>query len=251
MEFYFPYEMRPSRVNERREFYSGEFDLEQAKKWLKKKQDWLAIAFDIGTETTRYRPRFKKYLNKLVYIREFQDSKELKDKIIRYSPEDLYYSFKELKDGESVQNYDLVFHLDPREFDCRTCKRKKKDLGEDSIVFCEKCAERAANETLRLYNLLKKHFDQIQIIFTGIGYYLQVQDPEAIKISKANRKILSEKVEKEFKISKEITSGERDTIRLPGSLNGLVSRKVIKIKFEDLKDPERIYKDLSMVNFLE
>ena len=251
MEFQFPYNLKPSRVGDRKKFYENEFDPDFASNWFNRKDGNLALALDVGSETTRYKPQFKKYLDKIVYIRNFEDLETLKKKIVNYAPEDLYFSPLEYKDGSLRDKNELMFEINPDEIECNTCKFRKRKLGNNLKTFCEECVEKAADKTLELFELLNSHFEQLKLVFNGIGYYIIVQDKEAMEFSRKYRRGLASRIIKEFPINQRLTIGEKDLIRLPGSLNGIVSRKVIEISKYDLHSPEDIYKMKSKPEFLK
>ena len=250
--FFFPAGLRPSSVDQRKEFYTKEFDVEKAAKWftLGNRTNGLLVV-DIGTETTRYRPFLKKYLNKLVNISRFETNSQLKDKIIYYSPEDLYYSIKALQGIREIQ--ELVFDLDPNQTECFKCKIRKRHLPENGkkYSFCKECFANITEQAKDLYDLLENHFEKIHLIFTGRGYHIHVRDDFIFEMKPQEREVLANKVNKKFGIDITLTTGQRDIAKLPGSLNGLVSRKVIELKPKDLDDPEKIYLEKSLPNFIK
>ncbi|MFB6265925.1 MAG: DNA primase, partial [Candidatus Nanohaloarchaea archaeon] len=72
MKFDFPDGMRPSTVEEREEFYRNSFPIEVIEEKMERWDRFVPVV-DVGSETTRYRPRFKQYKGKLVRINEFED----------------------------------------------------------------------------------------------------------------------------------------------------------------------------------
>lgn len=251
MEFHFPYGLKPSRVGDRKKFYREEFDIEKASNWFDTKKGVLPLALDVGTETTRYKPQFKKYLDKIVYIRRFDGHESLRKKLVNYSPEDLYFSPFEFRDGSIRENSELIFEINPDEIECKTCKFRKRKLGKHIKTFCKDCADKAAEKTKELFELLESHFNDVKIVFNGIGYYIIIQDTEALEFTRKYRKGLASRIMKKFPINQRITIGEKDLIRVPGSLNGLVSRKVMEVSKYDLDDPKYIYREKSVPESLK
>ncbi len=250
--FFFPAGLRPATVEQRKLYYKKEFDIEKAEKWLTlDNRTKGTIIIDVGSETTRYRPILKKYLNKLVYIRKFENLTQLKEKLNYYIPEDVYYSTKALHGIREIR--ELVFDLDPENIYCFKCEIRKKMLPEKGrrYSFCDECFKTISAQTKDLYSLLEKHFEKIYLIYSGRGFHIHVRDDFAFLMKQQEREILAEKVKKKFGIDKWVTSGNIDIIRLPGTLNGLVSRKVIEIKPKDLDDPEKIYKEKAVPEFLK
>ncbi len=250
--FFFPTGLKPCSIEQRKEFYTKEFNIDKAEKWftLNNRTQGL-IVIDIGTETTRYRPILKKYLGKLVNISKFEDTTQLKEKLLYYIPEDIYYSIKTIQGIREHQ--ELIFDIDPNNVDCLKCNIRKKYLPEKGrkLSFCKDCFETSCNQASDLYSLLKNHFDNVKIIFSGRSIHIHVLDDFAFELNPTERAVLAKKVDKKFGINSKITIGETDLIRLPGSLNGLVSRKVIELKPSWLYDPEKIYSERSLPNFLK
>lgn len=248
MRFYFPYGLRPSRVEERKKFYQDEFEIEKAEKWFKISG---VLIVDVGSETTRYRPVLKKYLNKLVYIRKYDNLEHLREKIIYYCPEDLYYQFKFPEHG--ILKQELIFDLDPENVNCVKCSLLRKNIQGigKTYSFCENCFKETAERTKELYILIKKHFEDVKLVYSGRGFHIHVRDKIAFDLEENKRKELSNKIKKKFPIDEWVTSGNIDIVRLPFSLNGLVSRKVIEIELKDLNNLEKLVNEKALPEFLK
>lgn len=257
MERYFPYGQQPLRVEERRQFYESEFQVERALDWMQLDEDVLAeLYIDVGTETTRYRPMFSQYLNKLVRL-TYEGEEDLKQKLIKYRPEDVYYqrtySLQHEPLSEVVRTSkgkdkreELAFDLDPKgvKGGCPKCKTRASKLNGNrrlkALLYCRDCFEEVTERCRELYQFLDRHFHQVKIVFSGRGYHLHVRDREGFALDEKDRKQLAEKVAEEYPIDREVTAGSKDLIRLPGSLNGVVGRKVIVVDPGDLTEPETV-----------
>lgn len=261
MNPYFPEDLRPPTVEQRREFYSKEFDNWNLKvlnfKWEKP-----VLAVDVGTETTRYRPKHKDYLGKIVFIRNYRNVDHLMKKIIGYAPEDLYYDTRTYDRDprqtnaiwERPSGQQLVFDLDPELVECKRCESvRKKHEGKRlaKYTFCEKCFSELAEETAKLAVFLRRSFESINIYFSGRGFHIHVNDQEAFHMDDFDRENLADKLSKKFPIDRKITAGEKNLIRMPGSLHGLTGRKVVELTTGELKNPERIIYQKSMPEFLK
>lgn len=215
--------------------------------------DRFVPVVDIGSDSTRYRPRFKQYKGKLVRINEFEDLDDLKSKIVDYAPEDLYYATTIEKEDriETNPEKELVFDLDPENVECKNCERKKKYLEgtAEEYVFCDECFGEVAEETRQLFSFLKNHFSDLQLVYSGRGFHIHVEDMEAFRMDREDRRELAGKVAKEFPIDPAITAGEKDLMRLPGSLHGLVSKIVTPMEPSELSDPERILEVVGQPEF--
>lgn len=223
-------------MEERKYFYEKEFDIDGIEKWL----DLKPVVIDIGSETTLYTPKFKKYLNKLVRIK-YSDLEELKSKLIEYAPEDVYYEF-----GKK----ELIFDLDPDNILCAKCNILKKDLvGKFKIFsFCADCFAELTFQTKEMFGLLSKHFSEIKLIYSGRGFHIHINLKD-IEMSDEEKIKFVGMMKKKFPIDPWVTT-KKNLIRLPGTLNSLVSRRCMEIEVESLNDIDSIINKEAVPEFL-
>lgn len=249
MQYNFPAGLQPANVEQRERFYREEFSTEEIEKRMKRWPEFVPV-IDVGTETTRYKPRLKQYKDKLVRVTSFENLNELQDKLVSYAPEDVYYS-RTLERSDEIRvnpEQELVFRVSPNEIDCERCERRRKNMDEkwQEYVFCMDCFEQSAYETLHLHGFLERHFTNMTLVFTGRAFHIHVNDEEGYKMDIGDRKELARKVATQFPIDEAITAGDVNLVRLPGTLNGLVSRKVITLDVNDLNSPQHILKHKSV-----
>ncbi|MDY6768507.1 MAG: hypothetical protein SVW02_00145 [Candidatus Nanohaloarchaea archaeon] len=253
MQFHFPDGLRPATVEERQEFYRSAFPRTQIEAKMERWDRFVPV-IDIGSDTTRYRPRYRKYKGKLVRITDVDDVDELASKLVDYAPEDVYYVTTIEKEGQVETNpeRELVFDLDPEDVDCEDCRRRERHLEGKAAAytFCEECFAQAATETRQLYAFLENHFSELQLVYSGRGFHIHVGDEAAFRMDREDRRGLAAKVAKEFPIDTAVTAGEKDLIRLPGSLHGLVSKAVTELDPEELQEPEHILRSVGVPEFL-
>ncbi|MDY6769959.1 MAG: DNA primase, partial [Candidatus Nanohaloarchaea archaeon] len=89
------------------------------------------------------------------------------------------------------------------------------------------------------------------LVYSGRGFHIHVEDDEAFRMDREDRRELADRVAAEFPIDTQVTAGEKDLIRLPGSLHGLVSRIVTPIEPAALSDPGRILTGVGVPEFVE
>jgi DNA primase catalytic subunit len=206
---------RASTLRERKKFYSEEFNLKKAMSFFNKKPKYFAV--DFGTETKIIKD--KKMDNKLLYF----GAKDLKKRLITYLPEDVYYD-RNLHKGKfclfclKTKNYfqcknflgqELVFDVDADNIKC-TCKR-----------LCEKCIKKSINNAFEIAGKLK--FNKIKVVYSGKGCHVHVFDKKAYKLDIKERKKLAKRFSS-YGIDRWVTEGRIRLVRLPYSLNGVVSR---------------------------
>lgn len=254
MRFDFPDELRPATVEERERFYREQFPADLVRSRMERWDRFVPV-IDVGSETTRYKPRFKEYKGKLLRLTDWETVDDLHDKLVEYAPEDVYYLTRiEKEDRVEVDpEQELVFDLDPENTDCERCERRKKYLDRPArdYVFCQDCFRRTAAFTRQLADFLATHFSDLDIVYSGRGFHIHVMDDAAFQLDREDRRELAGKVAKKFPIDPDVTSGETDLVRLPGSLHGLVSRIVTRVDADDLADPDRIMHDAARPMFVD
>lgn len=218
------FEFRPATLKEREEFYEKEFSLKKVIAWFKKSGRKLPqlCAVDAGSDTRIIKnPDWK---DELLYF----PFRELKKKLKKYLPEDVYYDrslFENPNEVLRTLNFDdwtrqeLAFDIDVDNFECDCHPRKK---------VCDKCIKKAYFWALKMKRELEKHFKKIEISYSGRGFHVHVLDAEAYFISKSERSELSERMSN-FPIDIWVSSGNIRLMRLPYSLHGVVSRIAIPV----------------------
>ena len=247
----FPKGMRPSTLGERREFYEREFDLEAVEKWL----GWrdianTAFAVIVGRHTDIYLPEYEDIKKKAVIIDEHNGLKDVLGYILQYLPEGVYYDrnlysdlslcvkkgcdYKNCWECENFLGQELAFDIDPENVECpyHGSIEEKMRRGE-GLSFCMLEFKKVRKLALGLYDELKAEFKEFRMVFSGRGFHLHVLDRKAIKLSREER-IEIAKAYSSYAIDEWVTNGEMRLIRLPYSLNGLVSRICLPLKVEDV-----------------
>jgi len=248
MDIMMPESMRIPSLAEREWFYAHIFDPNESKDFLKIYPSPV-YAIDIGNESGIYLPAFAKYLNKLVYISKYDD---IKEKLAKYAPEDVYYSRNIVKDPKicatcekrstdcpgctNLARQELAFDIDSENIKCPLCKKDKK---KSIYSFCIHQLRDSKQWAIRLctYLVEEKKYSDVRIVYSGRGYHLHVLDEDAYTLPMKDRKMMADSLkDKGYPIDTWVTSGHIDLIRLPGSLHGLVNRIVKEIKKEKIEE---------------
>lgn len=246
-----PYNMRPSTLEERKQFYS-DFDMKIIKSWEKRE---LVYAVIIGRHSDIYLEKYEEDKNIPLIIDKYKSLEQVKQKILKFLPEGVYYDRNHYKDVSLCHNYnlrkawnwdnflgqELAFDLDPENVNCplhgSLQKRMNKGWG---LSFCEKAFELIIENTINLYEKLTEDYSKIKIVFSGRGFHIHVFDKEIIKLSRGEREKIAVKYSK-YGVDKWVTSGEMRLIRLPYTLNGTASRIVKPLSKKELEEfnPEK------------
>ena len=251
----YPLNFRPARVSERRMYYSG-LDFNLMERWFKEKPEELRrpiFNLDVGNETGYYKREYKSELGKLLYF-SVKDFHELKEMVLEYLPEDLYYDRNVYKDVEKcadcerrgkgclsckdVRGQELIFDVDPENIDCPNCgSLDDRVKGASMFKFCYICFNKALDQTIELHRWLKlKGYGKLSTVYSGRGFHIYVEDNKAYEMDRSTRKRLAEETRKKgFAIDPWVTSGEARLARVPFSLNGLVSKVCYPIEILEIK----------------
>jgi len=227
-------EFTPATLEKRKEFYEKEFSINKFKQWLKKNNLPLPqiCAIDAGTET---KIALKKELRNTLFYFPFS---ELKEKIKKYCPEDVYYDRNQYKNSNNVlktlnfNNWlaqELVFDIDADNLECE-CKNNQK--------VCYRCLKIAYEYALKIKLFLQsKGFKKIGIVYSGRGFHIHVFDKNAFRLTIKEREKLNKELS-DFPIDEWVSRGYIRLIRMPYTLNGLVSKKCLPVdaKFDIRKN---------------
>ncbi|MEM2098834.1 MAG: DNA primase small subunit domain-containing protein [Candidatus Bathyarchaeia archaeon] len=256
VQYNFPNGMRYSTLEERRQFYTAEFNIAKVAEWLSKKSGRVKFAVIIGRHTCIYPEAYREDADTTIVIDEYGDLNEVANQIIEFLPESVYYDRNIYGANDRKIGQELVFDLDPENIVCplhgSLADKMKRHQG---LSFCELELEMVKEQAIGLYEYLEKQFSDLRIVYSGRGFHIHVFDETAYVLSEVQRRKLARVVKKRgFGIDEWVTAGEMRLIRLPYSLHGLVSRIVIPLSkselehFNALSEPRCIPKFLGSVS---
>ena len=243
--YYMPEGMRPATLQERKQFYTKEFSLENVATWFKSKPTGkVKFAVIIGRHTRIYPPEYEEDAETTIIIEKYRNLEDLRSQIIEFLPESAYYDRNVYNTADQAVGQELAFDLDPENLTCpihgSLADKMKLHQG---LSFCTLELDMVKGQTLCLYEELEKQFSQMQIVYSGRGFHIHVFDQKAYALTTKERTALAAKVKaKDYAIDEWVTVGESRLIRLPYSLNGLVSRIALPLekneveKFDPLRD---------------
>lgn len=252
----YPVNHRPARLVERRQYYAA-LDFNRPIAWLRSKNDRagnLLFSMDPGNETGYIRGKYRLKRGKLLNFTA-SDATELREMVLEYLPEDVYYDRNRYKDPDRCADCDrrgdgcwgcseligqeLMIDIDPENIDCPNCGTLEDRVGSASMFkFCYICFRRAVEQTRALHKrLLLQGFKDLQIVYSGRGFHVYIEGRPAMLMSASERKDLATKLKGEgFAIDPWVTEGEARLARLPFTLNGMVSRICMPIEAEEIEE---------------
>ncbi len=243
--------MRPSTLEERRNFYTFEFKLNQTAKWLEGRKGKTKFAVIMGRHTQIFLPEYSDDADTTIIIDEYADLEDVKRQILDFLPEAAYYDRNIYKDDRAIEQ-ELAFDLDPENITCpihgTLADKMKRGQG---LSFCNIELALVKNQTLRLYEYLERHFSQLHVVYSGRGFHIHVFDQIANALSTKQRLDLAAEVKaKGFEIDEWVTAGEMRLIRLPYSLHGMVSRVCIPLEKNEVESFDPIQDERCIPSFM-
>lgn len=227
-----PRGIRYVTLEERRQFYREEFNLQAVSEWFGRRPN-TAFAFIIARHTGIYPKEYAQIRNQVVILDEYQDLTELKEYLLQYLPEGAYYDRNLYKRPGSKEKIgqELAFDLDPENVNCPYHgdieEKMRKNQG---LSFCMYEYKTVRRHVIRLYEELKKNYTDMRIIYSGRGFHIHVIDEETNFLSRKERRNIAKEIGAKYPIDEWVTAGEMRLIRLPHSLHGMVSRICIQLQ---------------------
>jgi DNA primase catalytic subunit len=244
--------MRYATLEERRQFYTEEFNLQAVHEWFSGTRGKTKYSVIMGKHTKIYLPQYREDAETTIIIDEYQTLKEVQSKIIDFLPEAAYYDRNLYGEDGQILGQELAFDLDPENVDCPVHGTLEDKIGRgQGLSFCELELDIVRNEAIGLYEYLQKWYSDLHVVYSGRGFHLHVPDRDAYGLGTEERLSLARDVKQQgFHIDEWVTSGEYRLIRLPYSLNGLVSRIVLPLKKSELESFDPIHDSRCLPKFL-
>ncbi len=232
-----PEGMRPATLEERKQFYSAEFNLRKVAAWFTGRAGKTKFAVIIGRHTKIYPEEYREDAETTIIIDEYKDLADMRHQILDFLPEAVYYDRNIYDTRNRKAGQELAFDVDPENITCpihgTLAEKMKRHQG---LSFCDLELEMAKGQTICLHEHLEKQFSQLQIVYSGRGFHIHVFDQEACTLSTKKRVALAAEAKaKGFEIDEWVTAGEMRLIRLPYSLHGMVSRVALPLEKNEVE----------------
>jgi len=250
--YYLPRGMRYSNLEERKQFYTQEFNLEKVQEWLEEHKGKVKFAVIMGRHTKIYLEKYREDASTTIIIDNYTGLSEVRDDILEFLPEAAYYDRNVYDANDRKTGQELAFDLDPENITCpihgSLADKMERHQG---LGFCKLELEMVKEQTIRLYEHLEAQFSSMKIVYSGRGFHIHVFDPEAYALSTKKRRQIAQRVKaKGFRIDEWVTAGSMRLIRLPYSLHGLVSRVVVPVEKGELERFDPIHDKRCIPKFL-
>jgi DNA primase catalytic subunit len=252
VQYFLPSGMRYSTLEERKQFYVEEFNFQKVTEWFTSGLGNTKFAVIMGRHTKIYPSKYKDDVTTTIILDEFKSLEDLRHQILEFLPEAVYYDRNVYVKNDQIVGQELAFDLDPENIICPihgTLADKMKQ--HQGLSFCELEFDMVKHEAMGLLDYLEETYSDLHVVYSGRGFHLHVLDPNAYKMSTKERLNLAKKVKQAgFHIDEWVTSGEFRLIRLPFSLNGLVSRIALPLKKGELESFDAVRDERCLPKFL-
>jgi DNA primase catalytic subunit len=244
--------MRYATLEERKEFYTQEFSPQKAAEWFRGGLGRTKFAVIIGIHTKIYPEKYKEDASTTIIVDEYKDLEDVRQQILEFLPEAVYYDRNIYDENDCKMGQELAFDLDPENITCpihgTLADKMKRQQG---LSFCEVEFDMVKHEAIGLYEFLETRFSEVRAVYSGRGFHLHVLDSKVYLLSAEERLDLATQVKNAgFHIDEWVTSGEMRLIRLPFSLNGLVSRIVLPLTKQELETFDAVHDKRCLPEFL-
>ncbi len=232
-----PAGMRYATLAERQSFYREEFDTQKAAQWLKPVQGKVKFAVIMGRHTQIFLEKYKEDALTTIIIDDYSSLEDVRGQVLEFLPEAVYYDRTVYGLNNEKLGQELAFDLDPENVVCPIHgSLKDKMKRQQGLSFCELELDIVKREAVDLIEKLETRFSKVKAVYSGRGFHIHVFDQEAYQLSQSQRLEIAHEVKHAgFHIDEWVTSGEMRLIRLPYSLNGLVSRIVLPLTKQELE----------------
>ena len=252
VQYYLPIGMRYSTLEERQQFYSSEFNLQKVAHWFGGQSGKVKFAVIMGRHTKIFPEKYKEDASTTIIIDEYSGLEDVKGQIIEFLPEAVYYDRNVYDKKDHKIGQELAFDLDPENITCpihgTLADKMKRQQG---LSFCELELEMVKQEAIRLYEFFMNRFSEVRVVYSGRGFHLHILDQQAYLFDTKERLNLAQQLKSAgFHIDEWVTSGEMRLIRLPYSLNGLVSRIVLPLTKGELESFDALHDERCLPKFL-
>ena len=252
IQYSLPYGMRYATLEERKQFFISEFNLQNVSEWFKGGLAKTKFAVIMGRHTKIYIEKYKEDAATTIIIDDYKSLEDLRQQILEFLPEAVYYDRSIYDENDHKTGQELAFDLDPENITCpihgSLADKMKRNQG---LSFCELELGIVKKEAIQLYEFLATRFSEVRVVYSGRGFHLHVLDKKAFVLTSQERLEIAQQVKQEgFHIDEWVTSGEMRLIRLPYSLNGLVSRIALPLTKEEMETFDAVHDERVLPRFL-
>ena len=180
--------MRYATLDERKEFYTKEFDVKAAAEWFKTGLSGVKFAVIMGRHTKIFLEKYREDAETTVIIDEYNDMADVQAQVVDFLPEAVYYDRNIYGVGDQIVGQELAFDVDPENIPCPIHGTLADKMArKQGLGFCKIELDLAKKETVDLFEHLEKQFCDVKAVYSGRGFHLHVFDQQAYNLSSKER----------------------------------------------------------------
>ena len=250
-KYYLPEGMRVATLEERREFYHHEFNLGEVAAWFGNQAVGTKFAVVMGRHTGIFLKEYREDADTTILFEEHKSLAEVQTQVLKFLPESVYYDRNVYDTKGHKLGQELAFDLDPENITCPI----HGDLAEklrrgQGLSFCKLELDMVKQQAIGLYEHLETEFSTLKLVYSGRGFHIHVLDKDNYSLDEKKRREIARSVKSiGFAIDEWVTIGEMRLIRLPFSLNGLVSRIVTPLLKSEVERFDPVHDERCMPKF--
>lgn len=248
-QYRFPDGMRSATVRERTDFYKHEFSVESVRRWFRGWEYPIVFAVVMGRHTRIYPPEYRNDWRRTILIDEYEHLSGVRKYLLDFRPESAYYDRNLYRDWSHAREesdrvrglgtrfgQQLALDIDPENFDCPIHGSLDEKMSRhQGLSFCRLELQLARGQAANLVEELSKSFSEVRLVYSGRGFHIHIFDSDTFFWTRKKRlKLVRSLLRKGYLMDEWVAAGGMRLIRLPHSLNGLVSRLAIPLRPRDL-----------------
>ena len=250
--------MHPASLQERQDFYKREFKTNLVRDWFRGWTKPIVFAVVIGRHTKIFPAQYRRDRDRTILIDEYDTLQDLRRYCMEFRPESVYYDRNVYKNWDQARRgsnkmeelgksfgQQLAFDIDPENFECPIHGTLEDKMNKrQGLSFCRLELQMAQGQALELTHELSKSFAELRVVYSGRGFHVHVLDEGTFFWKRRQRlNFVRSLARRGYLMDEWVAGGGMRLIRLPHSLNGLVSRLVtpldrVKVhSFDPVTDP--------------
>src|SRR5271157_150385 len=154
-QYYMPLGMRYAALDERKQFYTLEFNLQAVAQWFGTKQGRVRFAVIIGRHTKIYPEKYREDASTTIIVDEYTNLEDVRRQILEFSPEAVYYDRNVYDERGGKKGQELAFDLDPENITCPIHGTLADKMSrQQGLSFCELELDMVKAEAIQLHEFL-------------------------------------------------------------------------------------------------
>lgn len=236
------------------------------KNWLRWTKSPIVFAVVIGRHTGIFPGEYRREWKQTILVDEYRSLDKIKRYLVEFRPESAYYDRNVYRNWDQARKgsssirglgrsfgQELALDVDPENFECPihgTLEEKMK--RHQGLSLCRLEFQLARQETVEILEALSREFALLRVVYSGRGFHLHILDDQTLFWTRKRRMQLVRSLTRlGFVLDEWVPAGGMRLIRLPYSLNGLVSRIAIPLRSREVEAFDPVTDERCLPRFLD